>query len=66
MADVGRGAQEIRVRDDTGGYRVIYVTRFADAIYVLHCFKKKTQKTSKSDIDLARSRYAALLKEHKT
>jgi phage-related protein len=62
MSD-GPGVQEIRVRDDTGAYRVIYVAKFADAVYVLHCFKKKAAKTSKADIALARTRYNILLKE---
>ena len=55
--------REIRIRDEVGAYRVIYVAKFADAVYVLHCFQKKTQKTSKADIDLAAKRYRDLLKE---
>jgi len=42
---------------------VIYVAKFVDAIYVLHCFQKKTGKTSKSDMDVAAKRYRDLLKE---
>lgn len=57
MADLGSGACEIRVRDPSGAYRVIYVARFADAVYVLHAFQKKTQKTARADLDLARQRY---------
>ena len=57
MSTVGRGACEIRVRDEAGAFRVIYVARFADAVYVLHAFQKKTQKTSRVDVDLARQRY---------
>lgn len=60
---VGDGVKEIRVRDATGAFRVMYVAKFADAIYVLHCFQKKTQQTSQQDIDLARDRYRDLLKE---
>lgn len=63
MVTVGKGVQEIRVRDEAGAFRVIYVARFADAVYVLHCFQKKTQKTGKADLDLAAKRYAALMKE---
>lgn len=63
MATVGKGVQEIRIRDEAGAFRVIYVAKFADAIYVLHCFQKKTQKTGKSDLDLAAKRYADLVKE---
>jgi len=60
MPSIGRGVEEIRVRDDSGAYRVIYTARFADAVYVLHAFQKKTQATAKRDIDLARSRYSEL------
>ena len=42
---------------------VIYVAKFADAIYVLHCFQKKAQRTSKADLDLATKRYRDLVKE---
>ena len=60
MPSIGKGVEEIRVRDDTGAYRVIYTARLADAIYVLHAFQKKTQATSKRDIDLAKQRFALL------
>jgi phage-related protein len=63
MSSVGRGVKEIRIRDASGGYRVIYVAKFSDAIYVLHCFQKKTAQTSKHDIDLAEQRYRDLKKE---
>ncbi len=57
MPSVGAGAYEVRVRDASGAFRVIYVARFADAIYVLHAFRKKTQKTRMQDIELATRRY---------
>ncbi len=57
LAEVGPGACEIRVRDVTGAYRIIYVARFHDAVYVLHAFHKKTRKTTRADLDLARDRY---------
>lgn len=63
IPSVGSGVYEIRARDDAGAYRMMYVSKFDDAIYVLHCFVKKTQKTSKLDIELARSRYHALLRD---
>jgi phage-related protein len=63
MNAVGRGVKEIRIRDASGAFRVLYVAKFADAVYVLHCFQKKTQKTSKADMDLAGQRYQDLLKE---
>ncbi len=63
LSSVGRGVQEIRIRDAAGAFRVVYVARLADAVYVLHCFQKKTEKTAKSDLDLASRRYRELLKE---
>jgi len=57
MASVGPGACEIRVRDQAGAFRVIYVARFEDAVYVLHAFQKKSRKTSQIDVGLARKRY---------
>ncbi|MGK2951070.1 MAG: type II toxin-antitoxin system RelE/ParE family toxin [Thiobacillus sp.] len=62
MPVIGKGVEEIRVWDDTGTYRVIYTARLADAVYVLHAFQKKTQATAKRDIELAKSRYAELLR----
>lgn len=62
MKNVGAGAYEIRYRDTANGaFRVIYVAKFADAVYVLHAFQKKAQKTPKSDIDLAANRYRKLI-----
>ncbi len=57
MKEVDAGALEIRYRDPSGAFRVIYVAKFADAVYVLHAFQKKTQKTAKADIELAAKRY---------
>jgi phage-related protein len=56
MLNVGTGAYEIRVHV-LGEWRVIYVAKIADAIYVLHAFQKKTQQTRKEDIELASARY---------
>ncbi len=63
MNTVGQGVKEIRIRDAAGAFRVLYVAKFSDAVYVLHCFQKKTEKTSKTDGDLAARRYRDLLKE---
>lgn len=63
MNTVGQGVKEIRIRDATGAFRILYVAKFTDAIYVLHCFQKKTEKTSKADLALASKRYRDLLKE---
>ena len=60
MAVIGKGVEEIRITDESGAYRVIYVARRADAVYVLHAFQKKTQATPKKDIDTARKRFAQL------
>lgn len=56
VPSVGSGAYEIRVHLD-GAWRVIYVAKFEAAIYVLHAFQKKTQKTSPTDLNLAINRY---------
>jgi phage-related protein len=64
MNTVGQGVKEIRIRDAAGAFRVIFVAKFADAVYVLHCFQKKTEKTGKADVDLAAKRYRDLLKEY--
>jgi phage-related protein len=63
MEMVGQGVKEIRLRDEAGAFRVLYVAKFATAVYVLHCFQKKTEKTSKADVGLAGRRYRELLKE---
>ena len=62
MSSVGRGVREIRISHG-GQYRIIYVMKFADAIYVLHAFKKKTQKTNKRDIAIAKQALKLLLNE---
>lgn len=65
MPTVGAGVNEIRVRDESGTYRVLYLAKFEEAVYVLHVFEKRSQKAPKSDIQLAKSRYADLLKWRK-
>lgn len=65
MKTIGPGVKEIRVTDQEGKFRVVYVAKLADAVYVLHCFKKTTQKTSPKDIDLAKSRYKELVRNTK-
>jgi phage-related protein len=62
MPSIGRGVEEIRVWDDVGTFRVIYLARLADAVYVLHAFQKKTQATAKRDIDTAKARLAQLMR----
>lgn len=60
MTAIGPGCREIRVRDDSGAYRVFFVANVGDAVYVLHCFQKKTQRTAKADLDVARARYQGM------
>ena len=62
MPSIGKGVEEIRVWDESGTFRLIYTARLADAVYVLHAFQKKTQATSKSDIELAKTRFAQLMR----
>jgi len=62
MSSVGKGVEQIRVRSETGSFRVIYLARLADAVYVLHAFAKKTRGTAKPDIQLAKKRYAELMR----
>ena len=63
MTTIGQGVKKIRIRDEAGTFRIVYLAKLADAIYVLHCFQKKTQETSQKDIRLARKRYKDLMKE---
>ncbi len=60
---VGAGVKEIRISDDGNAFRVMYVAKFADKVYVLHAFQKTTQKTRNQDIQIAKLRYEAILKE---
>ena len=64
MASVGPGVCEIRIHAE-GEFRVLYVARFEEAIYVLHAFEKKSRRTSKTEIDLADARYRGLVNERR-
>lgn len=57
MKAVGAGVREIRIRDASGAFRIIYLANVGAAVYVLHCFQKKTQKTSLADLRLAQERF---------
>lgn len=59
--DVGAGTREIRIREASGAFRVMYVAKFEEAVYVLHCFQKKTQATSRQDKGIAETRYQAVV-----
>ena len=61
MPDIGAGVKEIRIHSQNE-YRIVYVAKFKSAVYVLHSFIKKTQKTSKQDLALAKNRYKQAMK----
>jgi phage-related protein len=54
MPGIGNGVAEIRIAESSGAFRIIYVARLVEAVYVLHAFQKKPQPTAKRDLDLAR------------
>jgi phage-related protein len=62
MASIGAGVKKIRVRDAAGIFRTVYLATRPEAVYVLHCFQKKTQQTAQRDIALARTRLKSLLR----
>jgi phage-related protein len=59
---VGAGVVELRMRDASGAFRVVYVAKYPEAVYVLHAFQKKTRTTSRLDIELARARHDELMR----
>ena len=61
MVGVGQGVRELRIHEENE-YRVLYVAKFQEAVYVLHGFTKKTQQTNKKDLDVGKKRYLELLK----
>ena len=65
MQSVGPGVREIRVQTALE-HRVLYVAKFAEAVYVLHAFEKGTRKTPQRDVELARQRYRALARQRRT
>src|ERR1700674_3308510 len=60
MSTVGSGVREIRVRESSGAFRCIYLATRREGFYVLHCFQKKTRKTSQQDLDLAKKRFKSI------
>lgn len=64
MSAIGPGVREIRIQAKDQ-FRIIYLASFEEAVYVLHAFQKKTRKTPKHDLALARSRFKELIKERK-
>lgn len=65
MSSIGTGVKEIRVKDEKGIFRVMYVVKYLDRVNVLHAFQKKTEKTAKKDIELAKQRLKLVLEEVK-
>jgi phage-related protein len=63
MPTVGAGVYELRASDSDGIARLMYIAKFAEAVYVLHVFQKKTQKTPQKDIDKAAKRLRDLMRE---
>lgn len=64
MSTVGAGVYEIRLHQGAA-FRVVYVAKFEEAVYVLHVFEKRSRQTSPLDIDLARARLAEVLRQRK-
>ena len=64
MSSIGQGVKEIRIHVE-GEFRVLYIAKYEEAVYVLHAFQKKTQKTPKKDIDIAKTRFRELERERK-
>jgi phage-related protein len=62
---VGAGTKEIRIREANGIYRVMYIAKFEEAVYVLHCFQKQSQDTSSKDKHIAQQRYRTIVAERK-
>jgi phage-related protein len=60
VSTVGPGVREIRVRDASGAFRILFVANLEDAVYVLHAFAKKARQTPDRDLALAKSRFREL------
>ncbi|WJV64786.1 type II toxin-antitoxin system RelE/ParE family toxin [Pectobacteriaceae bacterium CE70] len=65
FSDIGPGVNEVRLRDASGTYRVMYVSKFDKAIYVLHSFQKKVQQTSKYDKNIAKVRFQSIIQQRR-
>ncbi len=65
MPTIGKGVQEIRIRTEDA-YRIFYVAKFDEAVYVLHAFQKKTQKTSQQDINIGQQRYQQMIQDRES
>jgi phage-related protein len=65
MESIGKGVWELKTADERTWYRVIYLTRIGDALYVLHAFEKNSRKTDQRDLDIAKSRLKSVLAQLK-
>lgn len=65
FSEIGAGVNEIRIRDNNGIYRVMYVAKFEEVLYVLHSFQKQTQQTSQHDKNIARTRYNRVVQQRR-
>ena len=63
MPSIGAGVEELRIWSEGGTFRVIYLARLDDRIFVLHAFEKKIRATAQQDIELATTRYRAAMQE---
>jgi phage-related protein len=61
MPTIGKGVEKVRISDSVGAWRVIYVARCEEAVYVLHTFQKKTQATPRNDLQIAKRRFRQLM-----
>jgi phage-related protein len=66
MESVGKGVWELKTADERTWYRVIYLTRIGNALYVLHAFEKDSRKTDRRDLEIAKSRLKLVLAQVKT
>jgi phage-related protein len=66
MGQVLGGPYGSRLRDESGAFRLMYVAKFPEAVYVLHAFQKKTRKTARGDLELAKDRYQEVLMRRKS
>lgn len=66
MTEIGRGVEEVRLRGSSGAYRILYIARFEQAVYILHCFVKKSRRTSEYDKRIAKARFQSVLEEQRS
>ena len=65
MPSIGPGVEELRIWSDRRTFRVVYIARLPESVYVLHAFQKTSAATSRPDIAKARRRYMELTRTHR-